>query len=180
MVEFAFVNTIWRRKNSVSVKKLNSKRILKSTLSPTLLRRKSHTRSKSFSGVALKKAMFAGSLGGEPNFNNYLTVNLPITTINEGQGLGNTHKKLDVNFVESAFGGIVAARSTGTVKSAAPTSQSGSNNRLDNSSREALNEEEANFSGWTTLTPQEIGIWIDSRARFVFFLLFRWPFLFFG
>ncbi|KAH8327493.1 hypothetical protein KR067_002215, partial [Drosophila pandora] len=185
MVEFAFVNTIWRRKNSVPVKKLNSKHILKSTLSPTLLRRKSHTRSKSFSGVALQKAMDAGSLGGEPNFNNYLTVNLPITTINEGQVLGNTHKKLDVNFVESAFGGMAAARSTGTVNSAATTSQCGSNNRLDNSSRETLDEEEADFSGWTTLTPQEIAIWIDSRARFVFpvaflvFNLFFWTFVYF-
>lgn len=29
-------------------------------------------------------------------------------------------------------------------------------------------DEEPVKSGWTTMTPQEISIWIDRRARFVF------------
>ena len=34
LVEFAFVNTIWRRKKNVELKKVNSKYILKSTFTP--------------------------------------------------------------------------------------------------------------------------------------------------
>lgn len=39
LVEFAFVNTIWRRKKDVELKKVNSKYILKSTLTPKLARK---------------------------------------------------------------------------------------------------------------------------------------------
>ncbi|KAH8292747.1 hypothetical protein KR018_011213 [Drosophila ironensis] len=185
MVEFAFVNTIWRRKNSVPVKKLNSKHILKSTLSPRLLRRKSHARSRSFSGTALQKMTETGSLGGAPGFNNYLTVNLPITTINEGQEMGPAPSKLDVSFVESAFGAMGAGRSMSNI-SASATSQCVNNNRPDGGAEaRAPGEEEIDFSGWTTLTPQEIAMWIDSRARIVFpvaFLVFNfffWTFVYF-
>jgi len=172
MVEFAFVNTIWRRKKSVPVKKLNSKHILKSTLSPNLLRRRSHARSKSFSGTALQKAADTGSLGGA-SFNNYLTVNLPITTIKEGQVLDQQRtrgeiQKMDVNFVESAFGSMGTAGSTGAISAATSTQTLTNNNRPESGSH----QEEIDLSGWTTLTPQEIAMWIDSRARFVFPLSF--------
>jgi len=184
MVEFAFVNTIWRRKKSVPVKKLNSKHILKSTLSPNLLRRRSHARSRSFSGTALHKTADTGSLGGA-GFNNYLTVNLPITTIKEGQVLDQQRtsrvvQKMDVNFVESAFGSMGSAQSTGAI-SAASSSQTLTNN---NRTESAGHQEEIDLSGWTTLTPQEIAMWIDSRARFVFplsflvFNLFFWTFVY--
>ncbi|XP_049850944.1 pH-sensitive chloride channel 2-like [Schistocerca gregaria] len=39
LVEFAFVNTIWRRRHDVELKKVNSKYILKSTLTPRTARR---------------------------------------------------------------------------------------------------------------------------------------------
>ncbi|KAH8245257.1 hypothetical protein KR032_007596 [Drosophila birchii] len=195
MVEFAFVNTIWRRKNSVPVKKLNSKHILKSTLSPNLARRRSsHARSRSFSGTALQRAGDATSLGGGPGFNNYLTVNLPIATIREGQVLGqqqqqqepkSSHQKLDVSFVESAFGQMGAARSIGTLSAASTTSQGcANNNHPDRNGSVVDTAEEIDLSGWTTLTPQEIAMWIDSRARFVFplaflaFNLFFWTFVY--
>ncbi|XP_020803960.1 glycine receptor subunit alpha-4 [Drosophila serrata] len=191
MVEFAFVNTIWRRKNSVPVKKLNSKHILKSTLSPNLLRRRSsHARSRSFSGTALQRAGDSASLGGGPGFNNYLTVNLPITTIKEDQVLSqqqenprSTHQKLDVTFVESAFGQMGAARSIGTLSAASTTTQGCTNNNHPDRNG-ADTAEEIDLSGWTTLTPQEIAMWIDSRARFVFplaflvFNLFFWTFVY--
>ncbi|XP_073994197.1 pH-sensitive chloride channel 2-like [Rhodnius prolixus] len=44
LVEFAFVNSIWRRKQTVEVKKKNSKYILKSTLTPQQ-KRKAYVRS---------------------------------------------------------------------------------------------------------------------------------------
>ncbi|XP_025423922.1 gamma-aminobutyric acid receptor subunit pi-like isoform X2 [Sipha flava] len=39
LVEFAFVNTIWRRKKNVELKKVNSKHIFKSTLTPQMQRK---------------------------------------------------------------------------------------------------------------------------------------------
>ncbi|BES90788.1 ion channel [Nesidiocoris tenuis] len=39
LVEFAFVNTIWRRRKNVEIKKKNTRHILKSTLTPQLRRR---------------------------------------------------------------------------------------------------------------------------------------------
>lgn len=39
LVEFAFVNTIWRRRNNIELKKVTSKHILKSTLTPQQKRR---------------------------------------------------------------------------------------------------------------------------------------------
>ncbi|KAH8287128.1 hypothetical protein KR054_003673 [Drosophila jambulina] len=196
MVEFAFVNTIWRRKNSVPVKKLNSKHILKSTLSPNLRRRRStHARSRSFSGTVLQRAGDTASLGGGQGFNNYLTVNLPITTIKEGQVLGQQEQnprsaqqqKLDVAFVETAFGALGAAKSIGTLSATSTTSQgctTNNNNNQPENENGADNAEEIDLSGWTTLTPQEIAMWIDSRARFVFplaflvFNLFFWTFVY--
>lgn len=77
LVEFAFVNTIWRRKRNVELKKVNSKYILKSTLTPRLSR-------KEFQG-SLQKSQSLSSLNGEqpvqpqiPCYNNYLTVHVSI------------------------------------------------------------------------------------------------------
>ncbi|XKL60246.1 hypothetical protein PGB90_001262 [Kerria lacca] len=39
LVEFAFVNTIWRRRKDVELKKVNSKHVLRATLTPQLNRR---------------------------------------------------------------------------------------------------------------------------------------------
>lgn len=77
LVEFAFVNTIWRRKRNVELKKVNSKYILKSTLTPRPTRREMNV-----SG-SLHKSHSCSSLDGEqnggqstPNYNNYLTVHV--------------------------------------------------------------------------------------------------------
>ncbi|XP_075222865.1 secretory chloride channel [Lycorma delicatula] len=52
LVEFAFVNTIWRRRRNVELKKVNSKYILKSTLTPQLKRKEmSLERCNSFTSV---------------------------------------------------------------------------------------------------------------------------------
>ncbi|XP_023303199.2 pH-sensitive chloride channel 2 [Lucilia cuprina] len=158
LLEFAFVNTIWRRKRNVDVKSMSSKHILKSTLSPRLSRRKT-SRSRSFStGTTMGSDNI--SLTGAPKFNNYLTVhNIPITTINEHEVADNISKvttfttdnrKMDTGLLEQG---------------------------LDNETRNQRH-------GWTTLTPQEISHWIDSKARVLFpmsFLVFNaifWTFVY--
>lgn len=162
LVEFAFVNTIWRRKRNVDVKSMSSKHILKSTLSPRLSRRKA--RSRSFSSGTMGADSI--SLTGAPKFNNYLTVhNFPITTINENESeadniskvtsftTANNNQKMDVALLEQ-----------------------GSNNCDGN--------EDGNKHGWTTLTPQQISQWIDAKARVLFpmsFLVFNaffWTFVY--
>lgn len=204
MVEFAFVNSIWRRKHNVPVKKLNSKHILKSTLSPHMRRRSSHTRSRSFSGSA--RQADNNSLGGTLPYNNYLTVNLPITTIKEGQVLGPTsapgrrgslhmltssNRKLDVTFLDNNLGATAnpatSATSVPSIYLDIPDSAA-NNNNINNSNNnipdELGYEEDITPAGWTTLTPQEIAIWIDRRARFMFpitFLVFNmvfWTFVY--
>ncbi|KAM8715401.1 hypothetical protein ACLKA7_002451 [Drosophila subpalustris] len=108
------------------------------------------------------------SLGGNLPFNNYLTVNLPINTIPEDRVLTTT-----------------------TAFSRRPSLHmlSSTNRKLDvtfveSALDEFSHEEEIANTGWTTLTPQEIAIWIDRRARFVFpisflvFNLFFWTFVY--
>ncbi|XP_030380971.1 glycine receptor subunit alpha-4 [Scaptodrosophila lebanonensis] len=191
LVEFAFVNSIWRRKHNVPVKKLNSKHILKSTLSPKLSRRRSHARSRSFSGTG--RQADTSSLSSNAPFNNYLTVNLPITTITEGQVLGHSvrksslqalsasNRKMDVTFVESAFNeAAVPAIELSTASGSIGPVPNNNNNKCE----EFSHEDEIDQIGWTTLTPQEIAMWIDCRARIVFplsflvFNIFFWTFVY--
>lgn len=73
LVEFAFVNTIWRRKKNVELKKINSKYILKSTITPRLARK----------DMGLHKSRSCSSLdnnsSNQPSYSNhYLTVHVSI------------------------------------------------------------------------------------------------------
>ncbi|XP_005177403.1 pH-sensitive chloride channel 2 [Musca domestica] len=161
LLEFAFVNTIWRRKQNVDVKSMSSRHILKSTLSPRLSRRKA--RSRSFSTGTLGTDSI--SLTGAPKFNNYLTVhNFPITTINENETEMDNVSKV-------------------TSFTTAPNSQKMDVGLLeDGNSSNGNNGESKN--GWTTLTPQQISQWIDAKARVLFpmsFLVFNaffWTFVY--
>lgn len=80
MVEFAFVNIIWRRKSNVQIKKVNSKYIFKSTLTPRL-----HRKEMMKGSGALQKSHSCSSLDNNsssnsklPQYNNYLTVHVSI------------------------------------------------------------------------------------------------------
>ncbi|XP_066900758.1 pH-sensitive chloride channel 2 isoform X2 [Halyomorpha halys] len=73
LVEFAFVNTIWRRRKNVELKKVNSKYILRSTLTPQTKRKviPSMERNESFTSLEGSKNSNS-SLG--PKYNSQLTV----------------------------------------------------------------------------------------------------------
>ncbi|XP_013199982.1 pH-sensitive chloride channel 2 isoform X1 [Amyelois transitella] len=166
LVEFAFVNTIWRRKKVVSLKKVNSKYILKSTLTPRLARKElqkelqetSPQLSKSRSCSSLNQDTSSDPSG--PAYNNYLTVhsfpsamNLPTITTQSYddliQGPGGTRK---------------------------PPAPNG--NGSDGS------DEPPHHHTWTQMTPQEIATWIDKRSRvmfpvlFIFFNIIYWTFVY--
>lgn len=83
LMEFAFVNTIWRRRKNVELKKVNSKYILKSTLTPRPHRKE----------MGLQKSRSCSSLDAPrppstpttPTYNNYLTVHVRLVgTISTG------------------------------------------------------------------------------------------------
>ncbi|KAI5651857.1 neurotransmitter-gated ion-channel ligand binding domain-containing protein [Phthorimaea operculella] len=163
LVEFAFVNTIWRRKKEVKLKKVNSKYILKSTLTPRLARKEfqkevtasSPQLSKSRSCTSLEQETSSDPAG--PTFNNYLTVhsfpsaaNLPTITTQSYDDLVPNKK--------------------GNSQPPRPGS--------------AGSDDDPKPHNWTTMTPQEIAFWIDKRARilfplaFVFFNIIYWTFVY--
>ncbi|XP_028043941.1 glycine receptor subunit alphaZ1-like [Bombyx mandarina] len=161
LVEFAFVNTIWRRKKAVNLKKVNSKYILKSTLTPRLARKELQKEIQE-SSPQLSKSRSCSSLQQEgscndpagPGYNNYLTVhsfpsalNLPTITT-------------------QSFDGLMGS----------PSSKS------HNGSEDS--DEPPKRHTWTTMTPQEIATWIDKRSRilfplmFIFFNVIYWTFVY--
>lgn len=154
LVEFAFVNTIWRRKENIELKKVNSKYIIKSTLTPRPSRRQiglnnqSRTRSCSSLDNIVSSTESVANGNTNQSFNNYLTVhNLPIITTQSADG-NSDH--------------IV---------------------NLENKESNGLNSGGENTT-FTTMTPQEIAMWIDRRSRFLFpvtFLAFNalyWTFVY--
>lgn len=101
--------------------------------------------------------------------------------------LSSTNRKLDVTFVESALGASAPSAPTVLSNMPVPNNMEPSDfnvNINNNITEEFSHEEEIANTGWTTLTPQEIAIWIDRRARLVFpisflvFNMFFWTFVY--
>nr|XP_016923336.2 pH-sensitive chloride channel 2 [Drosophila suzukii] len=161
LVEFAFVNTIWRRKENIELKKVNSKYIIKSTLTPRPARRQiggslsNDSRARSCSSldniVSSTESVRNGNGTVNPGFNNYLTVhpNLPI------------------------------------IKTECADTASICSDRTNNDHIVDVDKDKKDTPPtFTTMTPQEIAMWIDRRSRFLFpamFLAFNalyWTFVY--
>lgn len=143
LVEFAFVNTIWRRNHSVEVKKVKSKYILKSTLTPRMKRHKmidNEQRQQS-----------------RPNCDRFLSVDTPPVIITVGDDP--LHK-------------FTSTESITTMTSS-----------LDDNDSDPEKKTPENHS-WSTMTPHEVSLWIDRKARFLFpiaFIIFNaffWTFVY--
>ncbi|XP_022189190.1 pH-sensitive chloride channel 2 isoform X2 [Nilaparvata lugens] len=81
LVEFAFVNTIWRRRKNVELKKVSSKYILKSTLTPQLKRKELNSIDRCNSLSSINESRFTSDFTINKN-NSELTVN-SIDSINK-------------------------------------------------------------------------------------------------
>ncbi|CRL01010.1 CLUMA_CG014242, isoform A [Clunio marinus] len=159
LVEFAFVNTIWRRRKNVELKKVNTSNILKQTLTPRPMRKEMasinsspNTLQKSHSCSSIKDQVKDKSPMNHRKFkfDNSLTV----------QGLGSIPTIMTESvddFKPFSNGGMSHGNSTVSVTIDAPTEQ-----------RE---EELPKNITWTTMTPQQISIWIDKMIKIVNFLI---------
>ncbi|KAI8041292.1 pH-sensitive chloride channel 2 [Drosophila gunungcola] len=161
LVEFAFVNTIWRRKENIELKKVNSKYIIKSTLTPRPARRQiggslsNDSRARSCSSldniVSSTESVRNGNGNMNQGFNNYLTV----------------HPNLPIIKTECADTVSICSERT-------------TNDHIVDMDKDKKDTPPT----FTTMTPQEIAMWIDRRSRFLFpamFLAFNalyWTFVY--
>ncbi|XP_058974514.1 pH-sensitive chloride channel 2-like [Musca domestica] len=143
LVEFAFVNTIWRRKNSVEVKKVKSKYILKSTLTPRMKRHKMIDNERQ---------------QARPPCDRFLSVDTPSPII--------------ITVGDETPNKFTSSDSIATITSS-----------VDDNFSDPDNKRTENHS-WSTMTPHEVSLWIDRKARFLFpvafiiFNAFYWTFVY--
>ncbi|XP_072748002.1 pH-sensitive chloride channel 2 isoform X1 [Anoplolepis gracilipes] len=168
MVEFAFVNTIYRRKKNVPLKKVNSKYILKSTLTPRLARKQFQKNTTGLERSRSWSSLDNANTNCEQDFTsqNYLTVHSFPSTINIPSVRIEEDKDPDpcsVGSITTIDSGISSPPSNNKPFSRRPTL--------------------AKLHNFTTMTPQEIAQWIDKRSRIVFpvsFIIFNilyWSFI---
>ncbi|XP_014206145.1 glycine receptor subunit alpha-2-like isoform X1 [Copidosoma floridanum] len=174
MVEFAFVNTIYRRKKTVPLKKVNSKYILKSTLTPRLARKQFQ---KNTNGCSIERSKSWSSLDNnnarEKDYSsqNYLTIHSFPSTINV--------PTVRIDDEKDYSNGSVVTIDSNNSAPPAPAPPPVVPPPKTYQRRSTL----AQLNTFTTMTPQEIAQWIDKRSRILFpvafliFNLFYWSFV---
>ncbi|KAJ8680426.1 hypothetical protein QAD02_016213 [Eretmocerus hayati] len=170
MVEFAFVNTIYRRKKNVPLKKVNSKYILKSTLTPRLARKQFQKNS----GIEKSRSWSSFDHGHncEKDYSsqNYLTIHSFPSTITVPAVRIDDEKDYSV-------GSVVTIDSESSPPLQPPPQPTVTPKKFQR--RGTL----AQLNTFTTMTPQEIAQWIDRRSRILFpvsFIIFNilyWSFI---
>ncbi|KAM7349000.1 pH-sensitive chloride channel 2-like [Cochliomyia hominivorax] len=135
LMEFAFVNTIWRRKHSVEVKKVKSKYILKSTITPRMKRHK-----------MMDNACCDNISPPQTACERYLSVIEPPVIITVDESPTNQYKSSESILTHSRS--------------------------IDESENDKENNKKSTNTSWSTMTPHEVSLWIDRKARFVFPLAF--------
>ncbi|KAK5640700.1 hypothetical protein RI129_009247 [Pyrocoelia pectoralis] len=179
MAEFAFVNIIWRRRKKVELKKVNSKYILKSTLTPRLARKEFQ---KSSSMNQLHKSHSCSSLNDcgcnnrDNTYNNYLTVHVRIHTYNS----------FFLHYVPtSIFQSFPSTIEIPKIHTETENDFMSTDSQLTIPvPSNNINKTSEKLQKWTSMTPQEVAIWIDKRSRMVFpcafivFNIFYWAFVY--
>lgn len=133
LMEFAFVNTIWRRKHSVEVKKVKSKYILKSTITPRMKRHK------------MMDNANCDNISSSKSCERYLSVMESPVIITVDEATTNKFKSTESIITQST------------------------------SADECENDKDKKYphnNSWSTMTPHEVSLWIDRKARFIFPLAF--------
>jgi len=162
MAEFAFVNVIWRRKKKVPLKKQSSKYILQSAITPKFARRELQKSSSMSSVNSFHKSHSCSSLeiANQQERNSLGTDNYLTVQSNHSLNLPKIITQSDEELTDPR-GHVVDYNSV----------------RIPENSTELPNS-------WTTMTPQEVAIWIDRKSRFFFpisftlFNVFYWTFVY--
>ncbi|KAK3915325.1 pH-sensitive chloride channel 2 [Frankliniella fusca] len=166
LVEFAFVNTIWRRKNNVELKKVNTKHVLRSTLTPTL-----HRKQTMMERCRSCPDMVEEGRKPQPEISIYGATNT--------LSVGSLESIRDPYASTYTLSSTLAAGSTQDCQDIViPVPGSGSGPGAAGRGYKAHNMAQADGmsspspssspQGFTTMTPQQIAQWIDRRSRVVF------------
>ncbi|KAM8704670.1 hypothetical protein ACLKA7_009174 [Drosophila subpalustris] len=143
LMEFAFVNTIWRRNNNLELKKRTTKYIVRSTFVPKLKRNpRSFNRSHSSMSSCNK---IGGSNHNNNNNNTVITIETPIII---GDGLCRENSSISLEDNNASIGSGSTAQLTDTPQAEKPPQT------------------------FATMTPKEVSLWIDRKMRFCFPLAF--------
>ncbi|CAH1100562.1 unnamed protein product [Psylliodes chrysocephalus] len=154
LAEFAFVNVIWRRKKKVEMKKNNTVHILKGALTPSLARKQLR---KASSMNSLHKARSCSSLDREIAERNTQANYLTVHSF---------PSSLIVPTITHSQDELIDSDRVTTI----PIPE--------------LQNNPTQHHTFTTMTPQEVAIWIDKKSRIVFpvafiiFNIFYWSFVY--
>lgn len=145
LIEFAFVNTIWRRNNDLELKKRTTKYIVRSTFVPKLMRNpRRFSRSQStISSCNNNHNKNSNNCNG--NGNTVITIETPIII---GDALSRENSRISLEDNNSSIGSSSTAQLTETPQAEKPPQT------------------------FATMTPKEVSLWIDRKMRFVFPLAF--------
>ncbi|KDR22567.1 Gamma-aminobutyric acid receptor subunit beta-4, partial [Zootermopsis nevadensis] len=184
LVEFAFVNTIWRRRRNVELKKVTGKHILKSTLTPKLARRQlEELKEKSVSSppdLGSTSSSLPASLASQNM--------VPIQMIKVLGSVSQLTQILHLNQLPFRFLVLPPPMEDDDDEKELEQVRDfpvDSHTSQDRSIMTLASDEEIRPTGnFTTMTPQEIAKWIDTKSRVIFpvsFIMFNilyWGFIF--
>lgn len=171
LVEFAFVNTIWRRKNNVELKKVNTKYVLKSTLTPTLHRKQLTRQSMMERCRSCPDMVEEGRKPGDATLFSQ-TNTLSVGSLESMRDPFSSTYTLNSTLPAGSVPGLSADCQDIVVPIPAQCA-SGRGYKAHNMAQceqgmSAAGAAGAPRQGFTTMTPQQIAQWIDRRSRVVF------------
>ncbi|XP_034250681.1 glycine receptor subunit alpha-4-like isoform X2 [Thrips palmi] len=174
LVEFAFVNTIWRRKNNVELKKVNTKYVLKSTLTPTLHRKQTMMeRCRSCPDMVEEgRKPSDGNLFSQTNTLSVGSLESMRDPFSSTYTLNSTLAAGSVPGLSSDCHDIVVPIPAQCAAGKAGKGSKGYKANNMAQCEQGLSAPGHAAHGFTTMTPQEIAQWIDRRSRVVFPLSF--------
>ncbi|XP_026274381.1 pH-sensitive chloride channel 2 isoform X1 [Frankliniella occidentalis] len=161
LVEFAFVNTIWRRKNNVELKKVNTKHVLRSTLTPTL-----HRKQTMMERCRSCPDMVEEGRKPQPEISIYGATNT--LSVGSLESIRDPYASTYTLSSTLAAGSTESTQDCQDIVIPVPGSGGRGYKAQNMAQADGLSSPSPSPQGFTTMTPQQIAQWIDRRSRVVF------------